>query len=220
MLRGEKMKRSYVLMAVGVIAMLLATSSFPALVSGEDDKETVECSISTILGTEIEKKTLSYEDANEMENKIARIINEGVQSTNISKVIERVIEVLRDYGIFPENHGFIFGKTWGWGIFNYIVSYGRGEIFIPLKSDRSFFRILLRPILFKYNFGVTVAKFGTNYMWDSRNTVGNVGWMLGRQRGFTAGFIGLHIRIPHALQPDSHIFIGATLIINGNNLIF
>jgi len=214
------MKRIYALMAVGVIAMLFAASSLPAMASRSDEKEKVECSVSTIFGTEMEKKTLSYEDANEMESKIAQIINEGAQSANISKVIERVIEVLRDYGIFPENHGFIFGKTWGWGVFNYIISYGRGEIFIPLKSDRSFIRMMLRPILFKYNFGVTIAKFGTNYMWDSRNTVGNIGWMLGRQRGFTAGFIGLHIRIPHPLHPDSHIFIGTTLIINGNNLMF
>jgi len=44
----------------------------------------VECSISTIFGTEMEKKTLSYEDANEMESKIAQIINEGAQSANIS----------------------------------------------------------------------------------------------------------------------------------------
>jgi len=214
------MKRIYALMAVGVIAMLLTTSSLPAMASRSDKKETIECSVSTIFGTEMEKKALSYEDANEMESKIAQIINEGIQSANISKVIEQVIEVLRDYGIFPENHGFIFGKTWGWGIFNYVISYGRGEIFIPLKSDRSFFRMMLRPILFKYNFGVTIAKFGTNYMWDSRNTIGNIGWMLGRQRGFTAGFIGLHIRIPHPLHPDSHIFIGTTLIINGNNLMF
>ena len=214
------MKRTYALMAVGVVSLLLAASSFPALVSGGKDKEMVECSILMPSGKEIEKKMLSYEDANEMESKISQILDESARSTNISKVIERVIHVLREYGIFPEKYGFFFGKTWGWGIFNYIVSYGRGEIFIPLKTDRSFLRIMLRPILFKYNFGVTVAKFGTNYMWDSRNTVGNIGWMLGRQRGFTAGFIGLHIRIPHALHPDSHIFIGTTLILNGNNLIF
>lgn len=220
MLRGEKMKRGYILMAVGVVAMLLAASSLPAMASRSDKKETIECSVSTIFGTEMEKKTLSYEDANEMESKIAQIINEGVQSANISKVIGRIIEVLRDYGIFPENRGFIFGKTWGWGVFNYFISYGRGEIFIPLKSDRSFFRMMLRPILFKYTFGVTIAKFGTNYMWDNRNTIGNIGWMVGRQRGFTAGFIGLHIRIPHPLHSDSHIFIGTTLIINGNNLMF
>jgi len=204
------MKRNLtVLMSAGIVALF---------VSSGGDREMVECSISDIAGTKIQKKSLSAEEAREMENKIAGILDSDRMPANISEVIERVIEVLKDYGILPDR--FMFGKTWGWGVFNYIISYGRGEIYIPLKSDRSFVRMMLRPILFNYNAGVTVAKFGTNYMWDSRNTVGNIGWMLGRQRGFTVGFIGVHVRIPHALHPDSHLFIGTTLILNGNNLLF
>ncbi len=216
-------KKFTVLMSAGIVALFIMTAAIPSLVSGSNNsgnnKEVVECSISNIAGTAVQKKSLSADKVEEMENKIAGILSANKAPTNISNVIERVIEVLKNYGILPEKYT-LFGKTWGWGVFNYIISYGRGDIFIPLKSDRSFFRLIFRPIFFRYNAGVTVAKFGTNYMWDSRNTVGNVGWMLGRQRGFTVGFIGIHIRIPHPLHPDSHLFIGTTLILNGNNLLF
>ncbi|HHH78012.1 MAG TPA: hypothetical protein ENL18_02215 [Thermoplasmatales archaeon] len=213
------MKRNLtVLMSAGIVALFVMTAAIPSLVSSGGSKEVVECSISDIVGTKVQKKSLSVEEANEMERKISGILDSNRMPANISEVVERIIDVLRDYGILQDRT--IFGKTWGWGVFNYIISYGRGEIYIPLKSDRSFVRIMLRPILFNYNAGITVAKFGTNYMWDSMNTVGNVGWMLGRQRGFTVGFVGIHVRIPHALHPDSHLFIGTTLILNGNNLLF
>jgi len=212
------MKRNLtVFMSAGIVALFIMTGAIPSLVSSGGDKEVVECSISNISGTTIQKKSISADRMDEMENRIAGILN--TEHANISEIVERVIEVLKNYGILPDRYT-LFGKTWGWGVFNYIVSYGRGEIFIPLKSDRSFVRMMLRPIFFNYNAGITVAKFGTNYVWDSMNTVNNIGWMLGRQRGFTVGFIGVHVRIPHALHPDSHLFIGTTLILNGNNLLF
>jgi hypothetical protein len=207
-----------VLMSAGIAALFIMTAAIPSLVSSGSNRKVVECSISGISGTTIQKKSISADEAREMESKIAGIMDADRMSANISETIEHIIHVLKDYGILPD--GFMFGKTWSWGVFNYIISYGRGEIFIPLKSDRSFMRIMLRPILFNYNAGITVAKFGTNYMWDGMNAIGNIGWMLGRQRGFTVGFVGIHIRIPHSLHPDSHLFIGTTLILNGNNLLF
>ncbi|MEA2054683.1 MAG: hypothetical protein U9O96_06190 [Candidatus Thermoplasmatota archaeon] len=215
---------SNIIMSAGIVALLIMTACIPVLASGGDDKGTVECSISNIMGTNFEKKSLPSEKIKEMEAKIVKILSRDEESVNISETMGQVIEVLKDYGIFSEKDGFINfifdKKEWGWGIFNYVVSYGRGEIYIPLKSDRSFIRMMFRPIFFKYNLGVTITKFGSNYIWDSKNTMSNMGWMFGRQRGFTVGFVGLHIRVPHKLSPDSHLFIGTSLIINGNNLLF
>jgi len=191
---------SSIILSAGVVALFLVAALIPSLASSRGDSEIVECGMSNILGTTFKEKSMPSEKID----------------------VDRVVEVLKNYGILPEKYdsSFLFGKTWSWGVFNYIISYGRGETFVPLKSDRSFVRMMFRPIFFNYNAGITIAKFGTNYMWDSGSTFGNIGWMFGRQRGFTVGFIGIHIRIPHALHPDSHLFIGTTLILNGNNLLF
>ncbi len=213
---------SSIILSAGVVALFLVAALIPSLASSRGDSEIVECGMSNILGTTFKEKSMPSEKIDEMENKIAGILNADEASANISRIVDRVVEVLKNYGILPEKYdsSFLFGKTWSWGVFNYIISYGRGETFVPLKSDRSFVRMMFRPIFFNYNAGITIAKFGTNYMWDSGSTFGNIGWMFGRQRGFTVGFIGIHIRIPHALHPDSHLFIGTTLILNGNNLLF
>lgn len=210
------------------IGILLLLSSFPVFATHpQTNQERVICYASHIHGMKkINEKELSNEKLNELESQLTNIFNGNIAEEEIDITVNEILETLRSANILPEDFNLkqvlpVFRKKeWGWGILNYVVSYGRGEIYIPLKSDRSFLRLLLRPIFFKYNLGFTVTKFGATYMWDSNNVVGNIGFMLGRQRGFMIGFMGLHVRIPHKLKPDSHLFIGGVLIINGNNLLF
>jgi len=109
-------------------------------------------------------------------------------------------------------------KRMDFGILTYVISYGKGKVYIPFHKDRSFLRFFLRPIFFKYEKGFTVAKFGANYMWDRCKSFGDYGIMIRNQRGVMIGFIGLHIKIKHKLNPDTHIFIGGSLAMIGNDL--
>lgn len=205
------------------ICAILLLSSVPALANPQKTEQgTVECYKSSFYGMkEINEKALSYEKLDVLDKRLAGILN---SDDGINKKMNETLNILKNAAILPENFDSHFlsllRKEWGWGILNYVISYGKGEIYIPLKSDRSFLRLLLRPIFFKYNIGFTMTKFGATYIWDRSNVVGNMGFMLGRQRGFMVGFIGLHVRIPHKLNPDSHLFIGAAIMINGNNLLF
>jgi len=205
-----------------IICAILLLSSVPALANPKTEQGKVECYKSNFYGMkEINEKALSYEKLDALDKRLAGIFN---SNNNIDKKMNETLSILENAAILPENFDSHFlsmlRKEWGWGILNYVISYGKGEIYIPLKSDRSFLRLLLRPIFFKYNMGFTMTKFGATYIWDRSNVMGNIGFMLGRQRGFMVGFIGLHIRISHKLNPDSHLFIGAAIMINGNNLLF
>ncbi len=213
------------IVGICIVALLILPSiSTIADEGGEDQK--VRCYASNLYGVKkLYEKALSYEKLNELEERLTEIFNENFEG-EIEDVRDEVLEILQQAKILPEDSDVkqllptFRKKDWGWGIFNYVISYGRGEIFVPLKLDRSFLRLFLRPIFFNYNLGFTVAKLGATYIWDSECTIGNVGLMLGRQRGFMIRFVGIHVRIPHQLIPDSHLFIGATIMINGNNLIF
>ena len=105
------------------------------------------------------------------------------------------------------------------GFTNYVLSYGRGDVFIPLGKERSFFRFVWKPILFNFEHGVTLVKFGANYEWKGHG-IGDFGVMLNKQCGLMAGFFGLHVRIPWQLRPDTHIFMGGTLFMLGYNRAF
>lgn len=203
----------------GVCICILILLSTPAFAANQQTNEgKVECYVSNVYEMKkINEKEMPFEKLEELEEKISNILNSN--ENEMDEAINETLELLSNANILPDISA-IFGKEWGWGIFNYVISYGRGEIYIPFKSDRSFLRLLLRPIFFKYNIGFTMTKFGATYMWDSNGVVGNMGFMLGRQRGFMVGFVGLHIRIPHKLNPDGHLFIGAAIMINGNNLLF
>ena len=109
-------------------------------------------------------------------------------------------------------------RALGNNVLTYIVSYGRGKVYIPLHRDGSFLRFFLRPIFFQYEKGITFAKFGANYAWDRCKTFGDYGIMIRSQRGIMIGFVGLHIKIGHKLTPDTHIFIGGSWITVGNDL--
>jgi len=110
------------------------------------------------------------------------------------------------------------GIKWDFGFSNWIISYGKGKVYIPLSRERSFLWIILRPIFFNYQEGFTLVKFGANYIWKGKS-VGDYGIMLRNQAGCMIGFVGLHIRIRHALEPDTHIFIGSTLLLAGRDRI-
>ena len=109
-------------------------------------------------------------------------------------------------------------KRMDFGVLTYVVSYGKGKVYIPFHRDRSFLRLFLRPIFFKYEKGFTIVKFGANYRWDRLKSFGDYGIMLRHQRGVMIGFIGLHIKIRHRLNPDTHIFIGGSWAMMGNDL--
>lgn len=100
------------------------------------------------------------------------------------------------------------------GFSNYIISVGGGKVFIPFSRERSFFRLLLRPILFHYSKGFTITKFGANYLWKGKN-MGDYGLMLGNQFGIMVGFFGLHIKIAWKLREDTHIFVGSSILFIG-----
>jgi len=114
------------------------------------------------------------------------------------------------------NGKFSCGIKFDFGFNNYIISYGKGKVYIPLSKERSFMRLMLRPIIFNYEKGFTITKFGANYAWKGAK-IGDYGTMLGRQSGVMLGFYGIHIRIRHALRPDTHIFVGGSMAIIGWN---
>ena len=208
------------------ILVLLIPLSISSIIAKGGTEHNVKCYSSNPKGvTQLFEKTVSYEELNELEKHLNALFSNHIED-EMDTIRERVLEILQNANIFPENFDYrqflpsFCKKEWGWGIFNYIISYGNGEIYIPLRSDRSFLKIILRPIFFNYGYGITLTKLGATYIWDKDCTVGNIGLMLGRQRGFMIGFIGLHIRIPHNLVPDSHLFLGAAISINGNNLLF
>ncbi|MEM1513581.1 MAG: hypothetical protein QXW78_03750 [Candidatus Thermoplasmatota archaeon] len=104
------------------------------------------------------------------------------------------------------------------GFSNYIISVGGGKVFIPFSKERSFFRLLLRPILFHYSKGFTITKFGANYLWKGK-CIDDYGLMLGNQFGFMLGFFGLHIKIAWKLKEDTHLFIGSSILFIGYDKI-
>lgn len=95
------------------------------------------------------------------------------------------------------------------GMLNYIVSYGKGKIWMPLHTDRSFLRMVIFPIFFNYEKGLTLMKFGGSYFWKGKS-IRDFGIMTGKQCGIIFGFMGLHVKISHKLRPDTHIFIGGS----------
>jgi len=132
--------------------------------------------------------------------------------------VEKMEKDLQNGKIDPQLLHLLPRKRMDFGFLTYVISYGRGKVYIPLHRDRSFLRFFLRPIFFKYERGITIAKFGANYVWDRCKTVGDYGFMIRRQRGVMVGFIGLHIKISHKLDPDTHIFIGGSMLMIGNDL--
>ena len=103
------------------------------------------------------------------------------------------------------------------GFNNYLISYGKGKVYIPFSKERSFLRLMLRPIFFNYyEGGFTAVKFGANYFWKGKG-IGDYGVMLGRQCGFMLGFYGLHIKIAWKLRADTHLFIGGSILIVGKD---
>ena len=115
------------------------------------------------------------------------------------------------------------GIRFDFGFFNCIISYGKGDVYVPLSRDKSLlsleksfiFRFVLQPIYFNYYAGgMTFVKFGANYFWKG-HSAGDYGFMLGDQCGMMMGFFGTHIRIPWKLRPDTHLFVGRSLLIVG-----
>ncbi|MBC7080995.1 MAG: hypothetical protein H5T44_01920 [Thermoplasmatales archaeon] len=100
------------------------------------------------------------------------------------------------------------------GFSNYIISCGGGKVFIPFSKERSFLRLMLRPILFHYSKGITITKFGANYVWKGKS-IDDYGLMIGNQFGIMLGFVGLHIKIGWKLREDTHIFVGSSILFIG-----
>ncbi len=175
---------------VFVVAMLLMPAMpFTNKTSADDGKLTMD--VYDFFGNKIEEKEISISLLHSI---IQRLANGDEDAIN-------------DLGI-----------KWDFGFSNWIVSYGKGKVYIPLSRERSFLWILLRPIFFNYQEGFTFVKFGANYVWKGKS-IGDYGLMLRNQAGIMMGFVGLHIRIRHPLQPDIHIFIGSTLLLAGKDKI-
>lgn len=128
---------------------------------------------------------------------------------------ERAKEIEKD--ILNGDLGML-GIKFDLGFSNYLVSYGRGKVYIPFSKERSFFRLMLRPIFFNYEKGFTFVKFGANYIWKGKS-IGDYGMMLRSQCGMMLGFYGVHIKISWKLRPDTHIFVGGNLLLVGNDKI-
>ncbi len=135
------------------------------------------------------------------------------------KVVKRVVSENEAMDIEKD---LMEGKTDSLGIKfdffapNIIMSYGKGKVYIPFHRSRSFLRLVLFPIFFNYEKGITVVKFGANYLWRGKS-IGDYGFMLGRQCGMMLGFAGVHIKISYKLRPDTHIFIGVNWFTVGND---
>ena len=104
------------------------------------------------------------------------------------------------------------------GFSNYILSFGGGKVFIPFSKERSFLRLILRPILFHYSKGFTITKFGANYLWKGKS-IYDYGIMCGNQFGMMLGFVGLHIKISWKLREDTHIFVGSSIFFIGYDIL-
>lgn len=178
-----------------ILALIVVVSLLvPSIAMAYPEKETKEkMEVYDSFGNKIIEKMISSKE----ESKIESDLSQG----KISPAIANLLPKTRDFGILT-----------------YIVSYGRGKVYIPLHRDGSFLRFFLRPIFFQYEKGITFAKFGANYAWDRFKTFGDYGVMIRSQRGIMIGFVGLHIKIGHKLTPDTHIFIGGSLITVGNDL--
>jgi hypothetical protein len=107
-------------------------------------------------------------------------------------------------------------------VFSHIFSYGHGVACIPFQKSlpfgitrQTYVGMLLRPIWWKYNsFSYTLVR--NEHLIPPRIDFWD---MIGRQSGFMIGFIGIHISIIRPLMPDTHIFIGRTLILVNKDLI-
>ncbi len=108
-------------------------------------------------------------------------------------------------------------------VFSHIFSYGHGKACVPLQSNlplgitrQTYVGLLLRPIWWNYNiFSYTIVRSGHLMppridFWDT----------LGRQSGFMIGFMGIHMSVIRPLVPDTHIFIGRTLLLVNKDLMF
>lgn len=142
---------------------------------------------------------------NSVDVEIFNALNEKVKEMKISYEDAEKIEK-GDLSVLGIKHDF--------GFSNYIVSVGGGKVFIPFSRERCFFRLLLRPILFQYTKGITITKFGANYLWKGKS-IDDYGLMLGNQLGMMLGFIGLHIKIAWKLREDTHIFVGSSILFVG-----
>ena len=178
-----------IMVFVAAALLLMPLMTFVNKTSADEEKCTME--IYDVFGNKIEEREVSASLLRSLEERLAR----GDES------------VIKDMGV-----------KWDFGFSNWIISYGKGKVYIPLSRERSFLRFLLRPIFFEYQKGFTLVKFGANYAWKGKS-VGDYGMMLRNQAGVMVGFVGLHIRIRHPLEPDTHLFIGTTLLLAGRDKI-
>jgi len=169
-----------------IVAMLVCVMFLAPLVHDAVAREEMaKVEIFDCFGNKIEEREISAKKLDSLERDIAR----------------------GDLDVLGIKHDF--------GFSNYVISYGRGEVFIPLYKERSFLRLMLRPIFFNYfDGGFTIVKFGANYVWKG-STIGDYGIMFRDQCGMLLGFIGLHIQISWKLHPETHIFVGGTLLAAG-----
>ncbi|HEC82584.1 MAG TPA: hypothetical protein ENI53_01700 [Thermoplasmatales archaeon] len=152
------------------------------------EKDKATVEIFDFRGNKIMEKEVSYEKAKEIEKEILN----------------------GDFGML--------GIKFDFGFSNYLISYGRGKVYIPFSKERCFLRFMLRPIFFNYEKGFTIVKFGANYLWKGKS-LGDYGMMFRSQCGMMLGFYGLHIKISWKLRPDTHIFVGGNLLLVGKDKI-
>ena len=174
------------LLALFILALFVVPISTFTIPPSTAKKEQVPVEIFDFTTNKRIKKEMSYEEAEMLENDLM----EGN----------------------PEKLGIRFDL----GFSNYLLSYGNGDVYIPLKKERSFLRFMLRPIIFNYERGFTFVKFGANYFWKGQS-IGDYGFMVKKQCGIMLGFYGLHIKIDWVLRPDTHIFAGGSLLVTGYN---
>ncbi len=127
------------------------------------------------------------------------------------------IEDLVDVYITPRTEPFIFP---------HIFSYGHGRVLIPfyqplpagmmgLKHE-TILGLLLHPIWWHYN-TLSYTMVRKEHVFPPRIDFWD---MCGRQKGFMIGFIGLYIAFYRPLLPDTHFFIGRTMFLLGEDLLF
>jgi hypothetical protein len=111
-------------------------------------------------------------------------------------------------------------------IFPHIFSYGHGRVLIPyyqplpvgitgLKHE-TIIGLLLRPIWWHYN-TVSYTMVRKEHIFPPRIDFWD---MTGRQKGFMIGFMGLYVAFYRPYLPDTHFFVGRTMFLLGEDLIF
>lgn len=239
MIKMKALKLTLVLCSICLITM---PAIFSPIVNGEDEHTIIRYSIFNGNGITEGEEVISSKDGEKIEEALNEINGELrmlpllQDEEQIKEAMNKMISAafcLHDWKIFAflldwiEDIIDFYITPWTKpSVLPHIFSYGHGRVYIPFYRPmpagmmgikyESILGLLLRPIWWHYNMlSYTLVRKGHVFppridFWD----------MIGRQRGFMIGFFGVYIAIYRPFMPDTHFFIGRTMFLLGEDLLF